>query len=71
MLVERYYYTSQSDGALQEYVQDPKKPDVFHPFGNGVRRTPAKTRSYIEFIQNELNFNMVKDEVEATNYKIT
>ena len=47
MLVERYYYTSQSDGALQEYVQDPKKPDVFHPFGNGVRRTPAKTRSYI------------------------
>lgn len=71
MLVERYYYTSKSDDALQEYVQDPKKVDVFHPFSNGVRRTPSKSRSYIEFLQNDLNFCMIQDNVESTKYKFT
>jgi hypothetical protein len=71
MLVERYYYTSSAEGNLQEYVQDPNKLDVFHPFGNGVRRTPTKSRSYIEFLQNELKLNMTKDNVESTKYKFT
>lgn len=71
MLVERYYYTSSAEGNLQEYIQDPKKSDVFHPFGNGVRRTPTKTRSYIEFLIEDLKFNIQKDKVESTNYKFT
>lgn len=71
MLVERYYYTSSAEGNLQEYVQDPKKPDVFHPFGNGIRRTPTKSRSYIEFLQNEVNLSLTKDNVESTKYKFT
>ena len=71
MLVERYYYTSKSDDALQEYVQDPKKLDVFHPFSNGVRRTPTKSRSYIDFLQNYLNFSMKQDNEDSTKYKFT
>lgn len=71
MLIERYYYISSAEGNLQEYVQDPKKPDIFHPFGNGIRRTPTKTRSYIEFLQSDIKIGLNYDMVESTKYKFT
>lgn len=75
MLVERYFYTAESDGSLQEYVQDPKKPDVFHPFGNGIRRTPTKSRSYIEFLMTEFvetnKLSIKMEMVESDKYKFT